>query len=59
MFLVVGHEHEHAMKDKIFQTTSWHTYFHYFMLFNTTAPYNLLSRSPAFVFSDQKGESAT
>ena len=55
MFLVVGHEHEHAMKDKIFQTTSWHTYLHYFMLFNTTAPYNLLSRSPAFCFSDQKG----
>ena len=55
MFLVVGHEHEHAMKDKIFQTTSWHTYLHYFMLFNSTAPYNLLSRSPAFCFSGEKG----
>lgn len=52
MFLVVGHEHEHAMKDRVFQTTSWHTYLHYFMLFNSSAPYHLLSRSPPFCFSE-------
>lgn len=51
MFLVVGHEHEHEKRDKIFKTTSWHTYLHYFLIFNTTSPYHLIARSPAFCFS--------
>jgi hypothetical protein len=48
---VVGHEHEHEKREKIFKTTSWHTYLHYFMIFNTSAPYHLVARSPAFCFS--------
>lgn len=51
-FLVVGHEHEHEQREKIFKTTSWHTYLHYFMLFNTTKPHNLVARSPPFCFSE-------
>lgn len=52
MFLVVGHEHEHEKRDKIFKTTSWHTYLHYFILFNASSPYQLIARSPPFCFSE-------
>lgn len=55
-FLVVGHEHEHEQREKVFKTTSWHTYLHYFMLFNTTSPYDLVARSPPFCFSESQNK---
>ncbi|KAK7241702.1 hypothetical protein SO694_00070196 [Aureococcus anophagefferens] len=51
LLLAVGHEHSNERNDEVHRTTSWHTYLHYFLLYNASAPHALLARSPPFCFA--------